>query len=442
MEANYRFGDLEIGDSKSEMKIKIPKILPRETLVMALDNVRSNKFRSFLTVLGIVIGVTAAIVVASILTGMRQSIIAIIEEYGTNNIYAFHLTTGPRVSSDRAERLRKPLTTADAEAIKAQASAVEDLAMVAPNVGYSGGPFDDNINYQGRNYRWGNTSGVTPNYSDISNITIREGRFITEADNEQRRNVVVIGVNAADALFPGQLGNIAGTEVRMGGYNFEIIGVLEKRKNAFFGENEEDNAVMIPLRTAQKVAPARGWLLFVLRARPGELNEALTQAEDVLRRRRNVKFGEPDDFDIKTADNFVKQFDSIFAMIGLVAIAISSLGLLVGGIGVMNIMLVSVTERTAEIGIRKALGARRRDITTQFLYEAMTLTFLGGMLGVVLAIGISKLVMLLFPSLPASVPLWAVTTGVTVSTGVGLIFGVWPARKAARLDPIECLRYE
>jgi putative ABC transport system permease protein len=239
------------------MKIRLPKILPRETLAMALDNVRSNKFRSFLTVLGIVIGVTAAIVVASILTGMRQSIIAIIEEYGTNNIYAFHLTTGPRVSSDRAERLRKPLTTGDADAIKAQATSVEDLAIVSPNVGYSGGPFDDNISYQGRNYRWGNTSGVTPNYSEISNITIREGRFITEADNEQRRNVVVIGVNAADALFPGQQGNIAGTEVRMGGYNFEIIGVLEKRKAAFFGENEEDNAVMIPLRTAQRW-PRRG----------------------------------------------------------------------------------------------------------------------------------------------------------------------------------------
>jgi putative ABC transport system permease protein len=424
------------------MKLRIPKILPRETLLMALDNVRSNKFRSFLTVLGIVIGVMAAIVVASILTGMRQSIIAIIEEYGTNNIYAFHLTTGPRVATDRSERLRKPLTMADADAIKAQAGSVEDLGVVAPNVGYGGGPFDDNITYQGRNYRWGNTSGVTPNYSDISNITIREGRFITEADNEQRRNVVVIGVNAADALFPGQEDRIAGTEVRMGGYNFEIIGVLEKRKNAFFGENEEDNAVYIPLRTAQKIAPARGWLLFVIRARSGQLNEALTQSEDILRRRRNVKFGNPDDFDIKTADNFVKQFDSIFAMIGLVAIAISSLGLLVGGIGVMNIMLVSVTERTQEIGIRKALGARRRDIVNQFLFEAMTLTFLGGMLGVTLAIGASKLIMLLVPSLPASIPMWAVTTGVTVSVGVGLIFGVWPARKASRLDPIECLRYE
>jgi len=424
------------------MKLRVPKILLRETLTMALDNVRSNKFRSFLTVLGIVIGVTAAIVVASILTGMRQSIVAIIEEYGTNNIYAFHLTTGPRTSTDRAERLRKPLTVADADAIKAQAGAVEDLAVTAPNVGYGGGPFDDNISYQGHNYRWGNTEGVTPNYASIANVTLHEGRFITESDEEQRRNVMVIGVNAADALFPGKQGNIAGTEVRMGGYNFEVVGVLEKRKAGVFGENEEDKAVLIPLRTAQKVAPARGWLLFVIKARSGQLNEALTQSEDILRRRRNVKFGDPNNFDVKTADNFVTQFDSIFAMIGLVAIAISSLGLLVGGIGVMNIMLVSVTERTAEIGIRKALGARRRDITNQFLFEAMTLTFLGGMMGVVLAIGISKLVMFLFPSLPASIPMWAVTTGVTVSTGVGLIFGVWPARKAARLDPIECLRYE
>ena len=424
------------------MKLRLPKIFPRETLMMALDSVRSNKFRSFLTVLGIVIGVFTAIVVASLLTGMRQSLISMIEDYGTNNIYAFHLTTGPRTNTDRAERLRKPLTVDDADVIRAQASAIEDIAVEAPNVGYSGGPFDDNITYRGNNYRWGNTAGVTANYGDITNVTIHEGRFITEADDDQRRNVMVIGVNAAEALFPGQKQNIAGTEVRMGGYNFEIVGVLEKRKAGFFGENDEDNAVYIPLRTAQKVAPARGWLLFVIRGRSGQLNEALTQAEDILRRRRNVKFGDPNNFDIKTADNFVKQFDSITAMVGLIAIAISSLGLLVGGIGVMNIMLVSVTERTQEIGVRKALGARRRDITNQFLFEAMTLTFLGGMIGVVSAIGISKLIMLIFPSLPASVPAWAVISGMSVSIFVGLVFGVWPARKASRLDPIECLRYE
>jgi putative ABC transport system permease protein len=423
------------------VRSRIPKSKMRETLGMALDSIRGHKFRSFLTVLGIVIGVLTAIVIASILTGMRQSIISIIEEYGTNNIYAFHLSTGPRTGEDRAERLRKPLVVADAEAIKAQASAVEDIAVVAPNVGYNGGPFDDNITYQGHNYRWGNTQGVTANYANIVNINLKEGRFITEADDQARANVLVIGVNAADALFPGQ-NNIAGTQVRMGGYNFEIVGVLEKRKAGFFGENEEDNAVFLPFRTAQKVAPARGYMLFVIKGRSGQVPEALTQSEEILRRRRHVKFGDPNNFDIKTADKFIEQFDSITAMVGLIAIAISSLGLLVGGIGVMNIMLVSVTERTKEIGVRKAIGARRKDIVRQFLFEAMMLTFLGGVLGVLLAVGISRLLLILIPSMPASIPTWAVVSGLTVSIGVGLIFGVWPARKASRLDPIECLRYE
>ncbi|MEN3328494.1 MAG: putative transport system permease protein [Acidobacteriota bacterium] len=422
------------------MKLPLPKGMLRETLKMAIDSVRGHKFRSFLTVLGIVIGVMTAICIASLLTGLRQNIVAMIEEYGTNNIYAFHLSTGPRTSEDRSERLRRPLTIADADAIKA-ASAVEDVAHIAPNVGYGGGPFDDNVTYQGRNYRWGNTSGVSPNYADITNILVKEGRFITESDDSQRANVMVIGVNAAEALFPGY-NQIAGAQVRMGGYNFEVIGVLEKRKAGFFGENEEDNAVYIPFRTAQKIAPAKGYVLLVIRGRTGRVQEALAQSEEILRRRRHVKFDEPNNFDIKTADKFIEQFDSITAMVGLIAIAISSLGLLVGGIGVMNIMLVSVTERTREIGVRKAIGARRRDIVRQFLFEAMMLTFLGGVLGVVLAAGIAQLLMLLIPSMPASIPTWAVVTGLTVSIGVGLIFGVWPARKASRLDPIEALRYE
>ena len=423
------------------MKLKLPKSVFGETIRMALESVRAHKFRSFLTVLGIVIGVMTAITIASILTGLRQNIVSMIEEYGTNNIYAFHLSTGPRTGEDRSERTRKPLTVDDAEMIAVQASAVEAVGYKAPNIGYSGGPFDDNITYQGHNYRWGDTQGVSANYAAITNIVIKDGRFITENDDQQRANVMVIGVNAADALFPGQ-NQIAGTKVRMGGYNFEVVGVLEKRKAGFFGENEEDNAVIIPFRTAQKIAPAKGYMLLVIKARSGQTTEALQQSEEILRRRRNVKFGEPNNFDIKTADKFIEQFDSITAMVGLIAIAISSLGLLVGGIGVMNIMLVSVTERTKEIGIRKAIGARRRDIVRQFLFEAMTLTFLGGILGVLLAVGISQIIMLLVPALPASIPTWAVISGLTVSVGVGLVFGVWPARKASRLDPIECLRYE
>ena len=423
------------------MELKLPKSVLRETLGMALESVRAHKFRSFLTVLGIVIGVMTAITIASILTGLRQNIVSMIEEYGTNNIYAFHLSTGPHTGEDRSERLRKPLTVDDAEAIASSASAVEEVGYKAPNIGYSGGPFDDNVSYQGHNYRWGDTQGVSANFAGITNIVIKEGRFITDNDDQQRANVMVIGVNAADALFPGQ-NQIAGTKVRMGGVNFEVVGVLEKRKAGFFGENEEDNAVIIPFRTAQKIAPARGYMLLVIKARPGQTTEALQQSEEILRRRRNVKFNDPNNFDIKTADKFIEQFDSITAMVGLIAIAISSLGLLVGGIGVMNIMLVSVTERTKEIGIRKAIGARRRDIVRQFLFEAMTLTLLGGILGVILAVGISRIIMFFVPELPASIPTWAVVSGLTVSMGVGLIFGVWPARKASRLDPIECLRYE
>lgn len=421
--------------------MRLPGFIPHEILKMALDSIRANKFRSFLTVLGIVVGVMTAIVVASILTGMRQSIVQTIEDYGTNNIYAFHLSTGFG-GGDRSERNRKPLTVEDADAIMAQSAAVEDIALVAPGIGNFGPGFDDNMTYQGRNYRWANTDGVSPNYDEISNLTIREGRFITESDDQQRRNVIVIGVDAAEALFPGEEGNIVGKQVRMNGTMWEIIGVLEKRKAGFFGENEEDRKVFLPFRTARKAAPQRDYLLHIIKAREGMVPAALQDAEDILRKRREVAFDAPNNFDIKTADKFIEQFDSITAMVGLIAIAISSLGLLVGGIGVMNIMLVSVTERTKEIGIRKAIGATKGAIVLQFLLEAMTLTFFGGVIGVTLAVGISNLIMLLIPSIPASIPLWAVMSGLIVSIGVGLIFGVLPARKAAKLDPIECLRYE
>jgi putative ABC transport system permease protein len=425
------------------MRLRLPKFIPRETLLMALDSVVANKFRSALTMLGIVIGVSVAIIVASILTGMRQNIVKIVEEYGTNNIYAFHLTTGPQVGErDQSERARKPLTPEDGEAVARQAPAIEQVAFEAPNIGGWGSGFDDTISINGKTYRRGNTRAVTPNMAEVGNVSLKEGRFISEQEDLNRRDVMVIGVNAAAALFPDQQSGIVGTKVKMGGIVWEIIGVLAKRKSTFFGENEEDNAVFVPFRTGRQVAPGRKFVVLVMRARSGQLQAAVDQVEEILRARRQVPFGEPNNFDVKTADAFITQFDSIFGMIGVIAIAISSVGLMVGGIGVMNIMLVSVTERTQEIGVRKAIGARRKDIVHQFLFEAMTLTMLGGLIGVLLSVGVSQLVMLLVPSLPASIPAWAVTSGLVVSVGVGLVFGVWPAMKAARLDPIECLRYE
>jgi putative ABC transport system permease protein len=423
------------------MRMNFSSSLPREVLKMAMDSIYSHKFRSILTILGIVVGIITAIVVASILTGIRSSIVAIVEEYGSNNIYAFHLSTGfgPR---SRDERNRKPLTDDDANAILAQSTAVNDIAMVAPSIGSFNGGFDDNLVYEGKNYRWALTDGVMPNQLEIMNLVLKQGRFISEADNYQRRNVLVVGVNACEALFPGHEDDAVGKVVRMNGTTWEIIGVLEKRKAGFFGENEEDRKVFLPYRTARKAAPDRDEELLIIQAKSGHLNDAVAEIEGILRQRRGVQYGQPNNFDIKTADNFVAQFDGILGGVGIAAIAISCLGLLVGGIGVMNIMLVSVTERTKEIGIRKAIGATKNAIVLQFLLEAMTLTFIGGLIGTLIAIGISNLIMLIFPSMPAQVPLWAVLAGLGTSIGVGLVFGVLPARKASRLDPIECLRYE
>jgi putative ABC transport system permease protein len=418
--------------------VKLKSYVASETLLMALDNIRAHKFRSFLTVLGIVIGVTTVIAIASILTGLRTNIIQFVEEFGTNNIYAFHLTTGisfgPR---DRSERTRKPLRSEDGEAIKEFASAVEDVA----NEGFIEWTFDKTITNGGETYKQGNLQGVSANYGVVTNLSLQSGRFISEVDDVHRRDVMVIGQGVAEALFPQGSDSIVGKGVMMHGKPFEIIGVLEPRKGGIVGETEENN-VMIPYRTLRKISPRSEWMMLVIRARSGQMKQALDQVEDILRRQRAVKYNDKNNFDLQTADRFIEQFDSVTAMVGLVAIALSSVGLLVGGIGVMNIMLVSVTERTAEIGVRKAIGARRRDITNQFLFEAMTLTFLGGVLGVLLAVGVSQIIILLVPSLPASIPIWAVVTGLVVSAAIGLIFGVWPARKAARLDPIEALRYE
>jgi putative ABC transport system permease protein len=416
--------------------MKLGTVPRSEVISMALDSIKAHKFRSALTVLGIVIGVSTVIAIASILTGLRNNLVNLIEEYGTDNIYAFHLSTGFTGGQNGEERTRKPLTEEDAAAILEKAKDVDDIALVALPQG-----INTTITYRGHMYRRSDVQGVSANHAETTNVSVSHGRFISEFDDQHRRNSMVIGVSVADALFWDRDSAI-GAEVKLGDETFQIVGVLEKRKSAFLGENDEDNAVYIPFRTMRQMSPGRRWMLLIIRAKTGKIREAVDQVEGVLRRQRGVKFNEPNNFDLGTADKFISQFDSITRLAGLIAIAMSSVGLLVGGIGVMNIMLVSVTERTPEIGVRKALGARRGDITMQFLYEAMTLTFLGGFAGVLLAIAASQIIMFFVPSLPASIPIWAVIAGLAVSVAVGLLFGVWPARKASRLDPVECLRYE
>ncbi|MFQ5740718.1 MAG: ABC transporter permease [Acidobacteriota bacterium] len=407
-----------------------------ENIYEALYTLRSHKVRSFLTVLGVIIGVLTVIVIASLLTGMRQNIVGMVEDYGTDNIYAFHLKTGFQGPPSREEWMRQPLTVEDAKALERRSTAIQEVAYQAFALFRT-----QTVRFGSESFSRANVLGVSPNIAEVVNAALSEGRFFGKSDDLRRASVCVIGTNVVEALFPHER-RILGRSVLVAGHPLTVVGILEKRKNTLFGESDDDNVVYIPYRTMRKLMPRNKALLLLIHARQGQLAQAWDQTEAILRNQRKVRFDQPNNFDLNTADRMIDQFDSITATIGLVAIAISAVGLLVGGIGVMNIMLVSVTERTREIGVRKAVGAQRRDIIFQFLFEAMTLTTVGGAIGIVLAILVSYAIIWLIPSLPATIPIWAVVTGFTVSVSVGLIFGVWPAVKAAGLDPIESLRYE
>ncbi|MBA0087256.1 MAG: ABC transporter permease, partial [Acidobacteria bacterium Pan2503] len=259
-----------------------------------------------------------------------------------------------------------------------------------------------------------------------------------EGDDLHREKVVMLGENVAPVLFPE--GHPVGKNVMIDGSDFMVVGVVEKPKGGF-GMGDEDRRVLIPLSTFRKTYPSADEFNMRMQARPGLLAQAVDQTREVLERRRNVPYGGKDNFSIETAEQEVQEFHSIMQMTYVVTTVIASIGLLIGGVGVMNIMLVSVTERTREIGVRKAIGAKRSDITWQFLLEAMTLTGAGGVIALVI---VNLLILLIRWGLhwPSQVPAWAAVTGVAVSVCIGLLFGVWPAIKAAKLDPVEALRYE
>jgi putative ABC transport system permease protein len=416
-------------------------LLFRENGKMALDTVREHKMRSFLTVLGIVIGITALIAVASILVGLDRDMRGFLNDYGADTLFVFKFNPGIRIGRlSMEERTRKPLSLEDALAIKEACPAVKEVVAEAyPH--FTGGPQNlKSARYQGHEVFNLDHSGALASYEQVYNARMAEGRFFTEAEDIHREDVVVIGYDLADALFPGA--HALDKTIIIDSVPYRVVGVLQKRKGQFFKDRSADRNATVPYHTYIKHHPHDDENFIGVIPYPGMKAEAEDQIRELLRRRRKVPFDKPDNFGISSAEEIATQFRQITGAVTLITVVISSIGLLVGGVGVMNIMLMSVTERTREIGVRKAIGARRRDIIGQFLIEAVTLTSSGGAIGVLLGLMISGAINLLLPSLPSAVPLWAVITAVVVSMSVGLFFGMYPAVRAAGLDPVEALRYE
>jgi ABC-type antimicrobial peptide transport system permease subunit len=403
----------------------------RENLRLALDTLRTHKFRAFLTILGVLIGTATVIAVASIFTGLDQQMVEMAEGFGTRTLFIYKFDPGRVGPLMREERLRNPLTYEQAMALKdcqsVQSVGVE-IFVRGPSVV---------AKYKGVEMVDANFMGATPEDFENTSAELQDGRFYTSLDDLHRTNVAIIGADVAQRLFLGK--DPIGKEFQVDGHTLTVVGAQAKRKS-LLGDNGDDRAVLIPYFTFKSPYPQAKENFITAMAFPGKLDEAKDEVTAMLRRVRNDKPSAHDSFGIATAQSFISNFRDVMKMIVLVTMVISSIGLMVGGIGVMNIMLVSVTERTREIGVRKAIGARRTDITWQFLLEAMTLTGTGGVLGILVGVSLTFLIRVL--GWYSAIPLWSVVVGFVVSVSIGLFFGMWPAMKASRLDPIVALRHE
>jgi ABC-type antimicrobial peptide transport system permease subunit len=409
-----------------------------ENLWLALGTLRSNKLRSFLTVIGVIIGVVTVMLIASIISGVDTSVRKEVESFGTRSMYISKYNPGIHVGRlSREERLRKPLTYDDAIAL-AKLPAIE---LAVPFLDITNNFFGQKLLVSGGGKTTASVSlqGTLPDFEKAGTQVIAQGRFFSQFESDSKESVCVVGSKVADDFF--KVGSPVDQTIKIGEEEYRVVGVLEPREQFLFsgGSDDQNNVIYLPFDVARKLKPNSEDIYLLAVAKPGLMQEGLDQVTDLLRIRRQVPFGAPDSFGIETAEGLLTQFRSITGGIAIAMIVISSVGLMVGGIGVMNIMLVSVTERTREIGVRKAIGARRKDILWQFLIEAMTLTGFGGLVGLGVGWLGTLLVKLIMPSY---VPLWAPVAGFVASVGIGMIFGLWPAWKAARLDPIESLRYE
>jgi putative ABC transport system permease protein len=409
-----------------------------ENLRMAISTLLANKLRSFLTVFGVVIGVITVMLIASIISGIDVSVKKEVEAFGTRSIFLSKYNPGIHIGRlSREERMRKELTYDDAIAL----TTLPAIELSVPFLDVSNNFFGQKIMVSGSGKSSAGVSlqGTLPDFEKAGTQVISDGRFFSTFENDTNQNVCVIGSKVADDFF--KFGSPTDQTLKIGEQEFRVVGTLQKREQFLFsgGSDDQNNVVYLPYNVARKLKPNADDVFIMAVARPGLMDEAKDQVRDLLRVRRQVPFTSPDNFGMETAEGFLENFRSITGGLAIAMVVISSVGLMVGGIGVMNIMLVSVTERTREIGVRKAIGARRSDIMWQFLIEAATLTGLGGIVGLSVGWLFTLLLRLLLPSY---VPIWAPIGGLVASVGIGLIFGLWPAWKAARLDPIESLRYE
>ena len=402
---------------------------------MALDTIRGNKLRSFLTIFGVVVGVVVVMLMSSVISGIKVNVEKQVESFGTRSIFLYKFDIGFHVGRrSQEERMRKPLTVGDSEAIKN----LSTIETAVPFLDVSNDFFGGKILVSGKNGKTSSSvqlSGTFPEVEKTTGEILLDGRWFSQSESDEKANVCLIGDSVKESYFPYE--SPLGQTIEIAGQEFRVIGLLQKREQLFGGgggNNDQSNVIYMPMGAALKLKPNADDLFILAVAREGQLEKAKDAVEDLLRVRREVPYGKPDNFSMATAASLIDQFNQITSMIVLFMFVISSVGLLIGGIGVMNIMLVSVTERTREIGIRKAIGAKQRDILLQFLIEAATLTGFGGFVGLLIGWLLTLLVKLVMPSY---VPWWAPVLGFGASIVIGIFFGLWPAWKAARLDPIE-----